>query len=274
MNKIKWLLEKDVFSEDLQPLKDEIIKQGFEYLETEYITFQSRSYDKLFDLNDCVIFYGSLNLALSLQKSITPYPKYVYCTRENYECTKYYAYFGKWLMAQNYIMLPYAELKRKQDWLYEVLGEDGAIFVRPSSGAKIFTGQLVHLENFDREYELLGFYDVDPHAVVVVSEPRNVIKEWRLVIAEDKIIAGSLYSDRTLNLNYEGYTDQVRELAEEILRSTEYRPDPVWTMDFCETKSGDLYLLEIGGFSCAGLYLCDMKPIVREVSRISKQRMG
>jgi len=265
---IKWLLEKDVFSEDLQPLKNEINKQGFEYKEIEYIPFQGGKYDNMFDNNDCVIFYGSLNLSRRLKKEQNFHP-HIYSTLENYECTKYYAYFGKYLLNQNYVMLPYSELKRRKEWLFKTIGQDGSIFVRPSSGEKIFTGQLVTIDTFDKDYELLGFYDVPKHAVVVVSEPRNIMKENRLVIAEDKIVSGSLYSDRTTNLKYTGYSEDVEKLANYILEETEYRPDLVWTMDFCETKGGNLYLLEIGGFSCAGLYECDMEPIVREVSRIA-----
>ena len=265
---VKWLLEGDTFSEDLQPLKDEIDRQGFEFKEVPYIPFQGGSYDGVFSFDDCVIFYGSLNLAFQLQRDRI-FHQHIYCTRPNYECTKYYAYFGKHLLNQNYVMLPYSELKRRKDWLFHVLGSDGSIFVRPSSGAKTFTGQLVNEETFEKDYKDMGFYDVEDHAVVVVAEPRNIIREWRLVIAEGKIIAGSLYNDLTTNLKYDGYPKEVEEKALEILNSTEYSPDKVWTMDICETKMGAFYLLEIGSFSCAGLYECDVEPIVREVSRIS-----
>lgn len=268
--KVKWLLENDVFSEDLQPLKNEIVKQGYEYKDAKYKPFVSDSYNDFFSKDDCVIFYGSLNLALQLQREKLGYN--IYCTRQNYECWKYYAYFGKWLLNQNYVMLPYSELYRRKKWLYDILGQDGAIFIRPSSGAKIFTGKLVYEENFDKDYELLGLYDVEPHVIVVVAEPRNIIKEWRLVIADKKIIAGSLYNDLTLNLRYEGFPSEVEEYANNILKETTYIPDSVWTMDICQTKSGSFYLLEINSFSCSGLYECNLEPIVREVSSISLKK--
>lgn len=265
---IKWIMEKDVFSEDLESLQKEIIRQGHSFIEIGYVPFNGDGeYEKIVGV-DCSLFYGSLNLALRLSRISNP--PIIFCNRPNYECMKYYAYFGRYLLNQKYVMLPFGELKRRKDWLYDVVGEDDHIFVRPSSGAKIFTGTLICNEDFDKEYDLLGWYGVFPHSMVVVGQPHNIVREWRLVIADDKIIAGSKYHDGTKHLCYMGYPESVGELASRILKETAYRPDPVWTMDFCETKDGEIHLLEIGGFSCAGLYDCDVEPIVDTVSRIAE----
>jgi len=262
---MKWLLENDVFSEDLEPLQKEIIKQGHSFDIVKYIPFD----DENMVISCDSIFYGSLNLANKLSK--LKIPPVIFCTRENYECTKYYAYFGQYLLNQKYVMLPFCEFKRRQKWLFDTVGGERSLFVRPSSGAKIFTGTLINEENFNKDYERLGCYDVSPHAMVVVGQPHNIIREWRLVIAEDKIISGSMYSDLTMNLDYSGYCKEVKDLANKILKETTYRPDPIWTMDFCETKDGKIHLLEIGGFSCAGLYQCELEPVVRAVSKIAKK---
>ena len=37
-------------------------------------------------------------------------------------------------------------------------------------------------------------------------------------------------------------------------------------MDICKTSDGNYHLLEIGGFSFADLYACDMKTVVSAVS--------
>ena len=264
---VRWLLEKDVFSEDLEPLKQEIVRQGHSFTEMGYIPFGGGEYEDIVG-KDCTLFYGSLNLALTLSR--LPCPPVIFCDRPNYECTKYYAYFGEYLLNQKYVMLPFSELRRRKDWLFDKIGENGSMFVRPSSGAKIFTGMVIQNDSFEHDYKLLGFYDVAPHAMVVVGQPHNIVREWRLVIADDEVVAGSKYHDGTLSLMYEGFPESVGELANRILSETSYRPDPVWTMDFCETKDGRVHLLEIGGFSCAGLYLCEMAPIVSNVSRIAE----
>jgi len=48
-----------------------------------------------------------------------------------------------------------------------------------------------------------------------------------------------------------------------------YSPDRAWCVDVCRTRAGNYYLLEIGCFSCAGLYECDLSAVVSEVSRVS-----
>ena len=38
-------------------------------------------------------------------------------------------------------------------------------------------------------------------------------------------------------------------------------PESVYTLDICESE-GKLYVLELGSFSCAGEYACDLSAIV------------
>ena len=45
-------------------------------------------------------------------------------------------------------MLPYAELSRCQDFLFNKIGRGDRIFVRPDSPLKLFTGQIATRETF------------------------------------------------------------------------------------------------------------------------------
>ncbi len=263
--KATWFLEETAFQEDLEPMKREIIKQGFTLKTDKYTPFQGGTYHQLFDSSECVIFYGSLNLAKQLSEDRNFHP-HIYCTMRNYECSKYYAYLGKFLLNSHYAMLPFSELKRNREFLFERFGQFGVIFVRPNTGDKIFTGQLVHDDNFDHDYELLGFYDVPPECLIVISEPRNITGEWRFVVSDKKLISWSAYKTPGVEI-----PTPAMHLAEEVSNGG-YEPDPVWTIDICQTTDGEFHLLEIGSFSCAGLYDCKMEPIVREVSRITLEQ--
>ena len=46
-------------------------------------------------------------------------------------------------------MLPYGELKRKKDYLFKLFGDNDFIFVRPDSGFKTFTGDVVNYNNYE-----------------------------------------------------------------------------------------------------------------------------
>ncbi len=45
-----------------------------------------------------------------------------------------------------------------------------------------------------------------------------------------------------------------------------YNPDRCWTVDIAKTEYGTYHVLEIGCFSCAGLYGMDLEKVVDKVS--------
>jgi len=252
---IAWFFQDDTFNdEDVSLFKDEVLKQGYTVLSGYDF---DPSYSSQYDL---IIYYGSLQLA---RKIYNKYPNVViYCTFDNYECTKYYAYLGGYLLNKDYMMIPFSEFPRMRKLIFSIFGKDGKVFVRPSSGEKTFTGQLVRSLDFDADYKTLNLYDVSHHAMIIISSPKKIIREWRLVVCDGKVITGSLYNDATMNLDYKLYPTEVQDLATQVL-AVGYEPDVVWSLDLCETDDGKYHLLEIGGFSCAGMYEGDYDIIVR-----------
>ena len=67
---VKWLLENDVFDEDLQPLVDEIGRQGMEAKVQRHRPFDAEREDiaTWYEPNDCVVFYGSISFARQIQR--------------------------------------------------------------------------------------------------------------------------------------------------------------------------------------------------------------
>ena len=127
---------------------------------------------------------------------------------------------------------------------------------------------------------LFGFYSIDPEELVVVAPPVVIKREWRVVVANNKVIAGSEYN----NLSDDAWSgvqklpEEVSQYAQGILDSVtkigtvnRYYPDPVWTIDICESETG-LKVVEVGSFSCAGMFACDPEPIIAEVNRITEDR--
>ena len=56
-------------------------------------------------------------------------------------------------------MIPFGELPRLKDNLFDTFGIEDKIFVRPDSPIKLFTGQTIQRQTFDKDYDYLGFYD-------------------------------------------------------------------------------------------------------------------
>lgn len=260
-----WLLEKDTFEENLDELMEVINSQGYTFDIIEHIPFGGTDLRHRVKPWQPALFYGSLGLASIVLRDT---PCVVWRNLPHFECSYYYTYFGKYLLNQNYIMLPFGELIRQKNFIFDKLGHADTIFIRPSSGFKYFTGKVVYKENFELEVEKFALYDIDPFRTVVVSEPRNIAREWRLVVIGDKVLTASQYRCDGEQISERGAPDEVIRLGNEIAKV--WQPDPAWVMDICQTVDGELKLIEINSFSCSGFYDCDKKLIVEAASKLAE----
>jgi hypothetical protein len=164
-------------------------------------------------------------------------------------------------------MMPYGQIMSSKEWLYEHLGIHDTIFIRPDGGFKSFTGKAVERKFFDKDVDYFGFYGIEPHELCVIAEPRNVANEWRFLVVDNKIVAGSQYRPLQKSLSDpEPYDNEAFKYATRVLSSVDYKPDNAWMLDICRTKQDSYYVLEVGCFSCAGLYKMDTDMVVKYVS--------
>ena len=147
--KPKWLIEEYEHDSSLQPLMDEVVKQGMDLKTVKYEPFESGKYD--FFNDDCVVFYGTLNLGRQLQRQ-KPWIPGVYCNFKNLCCHTYFSYWSKYLLNKDYIMLPMKEILTKREYVFNNFGKREVIFIRPDSGAKPITGQTLKYEDLDKEF--------------------------------------------------------------------------------------------------------------------------
>lgn len=262
--KVKWLIEDYEHDCSLQPMMDEIKAQGMEYEVVKYEPWASGTFDQ-YPNEDCVVFYGTLNLGRQLQREKGWVPG-VYCNFTNLCCHTYYPYWGKYLFNQDYMMLPMLEILRKREYVFNNFGKKECIFIRPDSGAKPITGQVLEYENLDKEFKMFGDYagnDLD-QIIAVISSPKPIEKEWRCVVVDKKVVAfsqykknGKLIIDRAIDV---GALKFAKKVADE-----EWQPDIAYTLDICKS-CGIYYLLEANSFSCSGLYECNPELVVKRIS--------
>ena len=270
--KVTWIIEGKVFEHNIDALKAELKRQDIPFELAKYIPFEKGMYKnpKGVERNGCVLFYGSLNLMRQLlrEKSWIPCG---WCTLKNFECSKYYAYFGKFLLNQDYIMLPAVELLRQKEFIYNKMGIDNCVFVRPSSGFKEFAGDVVPFDEMDKNALGFGFYHENPELMTVVTTPKVLTKEWRFVVAKKKVITGSQYRlGKDVEPELVEIDCEAALYAQSIVDEVEWEPDPIYTLDVCESN-GELFLLELNGFSTSGLYDCDLETIIRVASKMAEE---
>ncbi len=135
------------------------------------------------------------------------------------------------------------------------------LFVRPDENDKSFDGQLVHRDALSELVRVVSAR-APLDTLCVVASPRPIEEEWRLFMASGRVIACSQYRFRRSSAVVPGAPASVIAFAEDLART--WSPHPIFVMDV--GRVGDTYcVVEIGSASCAGLYACDLRALVRGI---------
>ena len=264
-----WIIEAGVFGQNAERLRAEVERQGMECWSVRQYALADDSMASLrgepLTPDDCVICYSTFPFAQDARaREWTPG---AWCSFDNLACSTYYAYFGRYLLNQQYTLLPGVEALRQREFLYQTFGRSGQVFARPNGVEKLFTGRCVAENDF---MTALAPARYDPTTQVVIAAPQTIGREWRLVVAENTIVAASQYMAQGQIAIAPDCPNAVREFVQNMLNEVNWRPDPIFMMDVCESE-GKLTLLELNSFSCSGLYACDMAAVVAATSDIAQQ---
>jgi hypothetical protein len=263
-----WLIEAGVYGAEAEPLLAEIRRQG---MTADLVPHQAlkKGSDVIVDErtlrpDDCVIGYGTYPFARQIQLHRRWRPG-AWCTTENLDCNAYYAHFGKFLLNQNYAIMPGVEAIRQREWLFSVFGVYEEVFIRPTGCHKLFVGRRVKNDSFA---SALAPARYDPMTPVVIAAPRPIGREWRLIACGDRVIGASQYAVEGRRAIALGSPDDVHEFVIAMLSEVHWRPDPIFMLDICES-GGRLWLVELNSFSSSWLYQCDMASVVAEASELA-----
>ncbi len=263
-----WIIEAGVYGEEADPLIAEIRRQG---MSVELVSHRTLSKgplplvgDRPLTDGDCVIGYGTFPFVRQIQLHHHWVPG-SWCHPHNLDCTTYFAYFGKYLLNQNYIIMPGVEALRQQDWLFSIFGKEDRVFSRPTNCQKLFVGRSIDRESFTNALAPTRY---DPATLVVIAPPKMISREWRLVVAGGHVIAASQYAEEGLRSLESGCPESVWQFAETMLADVRWQPDPLFMLDICESDE-QLWLVELNSFSSSWLYRCDLPAVVSRASEIA-----
>jgi hypothetical protein len=260
-----WLIEAGVHGAEIDPLLAEIRRQGMVGELLPHAALKKGSTPVVAGTSlgpgACVIGCGTFPFARQIQLHHRWAPG-AWCTQENLDCAAYFAYFGKFLLNQHYAILTGVEAIRQADWVFSILGDEDEVFVRPTGCQKLFVGRRVSRDDFRNALSPARY---DPLTQVVMAATMEIDREWRLVVIGDRIIAGSQYAQDGQRSVAPGVPADVEAFAKDMLAQVRWRPDPVFMLDICES-GGQLWLVELNGFSCFWIYDADLPAVVEEVS--------
>lgn len=258
----KWYIEKEFFWEGqpdtilsvLDKLKVPYYLQAFKPYEKGY------SYD-MYSKDDCVIVYGSIEFVRKVHRETAWVPGASWVDIKNLLCQTYYSHFGAYLLNQEYFFITLAEFRRKKDFIFDTLGVDNSVFIRPDSPYKEFTGFVVKKDEFDKRITTMSYGELDPSLLMLVAKPQMIKAEYRFFVRKEDVIAGSRYKLNGEHDEDPNYPQGAYDAAFKVSR-VDWRPSPVFVVDIGETSNGEYKLLEINSFNCSGMYYCDLEKIV------------
>jgi hypothetical protein len=265
-----WLIEAGVYGDEITPLLREIRRQG---MAAEPVPHQALRQGttlvvggRSLSADECVIGYGTFPFAqqILLHFSWTPG---AWCSADNLDCATYFAHFGRFLLNQNYVIMPGVEAIRQRDWLFWIVGRDNQVFARPTSCQKLFVGRCIDRESFATALAPTRY---DPGTLVVVASPRSIEREWRLVVIDGTVVAGSQYAIGGRKAIRPECPAEIWQFAESMVQQVKWRPDPAFMLDVCQS-AGQLWLVELNSFSGSWLYQCDLAKFVAAAGALAER---
>jgi hypothetical protein len=263
-----WLIEANVDGLATEPIQSEIRRQGMATYVVKHLPALATPKDiagsETLPMDACVIFRGTLPLMRHIQGARRWRPG-GWCTFQNLACSTYYAYFGDYLLNRDYAMLPVGDAVRLANSLFARYGVNEMLFVRPDSVDKSFNGTVVDRHSF---LPTLAGAIFDPSTMIVIAKPKNITHEWRLIIGNGRVLAGSQYAVGGIMQLMPGVPEEVTAFVSDILDRVAFRPDPLFVIDVCNSEDG-LKILELNSFSCSAHHGADLATIIRTASAVA-----
>lgn len=218
-----------------------------------------------FSDRDCVIGFGSLALAKNLNRK--SYVPGVWCDFDQLKCHRYLSKYCQQSIQQEFGFYPLSALWLRTGFLYATYAHKDSIFVRPDDNFKSFNAEVVHSSNLKNFIDYLDSLRCDDDQLILVSKPSQIMGEWRTVVVDGKVISGSQYRNCGLVDIKPGYPVEVSQFAESI--ASIWQPSRIFCVDVAQNSTGHFSLMEIGAINCAGLYECELQPILDACNRVA-----
>lgn len=232
---------------------------------TKYIPLSDEQDYGSFTHKDPVVLYGTIGYVTKCKTAFYPGN---YGVHNNTNVLTYMTNIDNELfLNSDYIMVPFYKLKKYHKWLFDLFNTDD-LFIRPNSGRKTFTGYTITRQNADFELSSsMQLTSVTDETICLVATAKRINAEYRFVVGAGDVIDGSEYRwDNKLDIRHD-FSGEAFDLARKVAQ-LEWQVDRVYTVDVADTDDGPR-IVELNGFSCAGLYACDKKLVVDKVTDIA-----
>lgn len=266
---VTWVIEKGVFLESGRALERAVVDAGHQVVAWEDRWWSDQAWPDL--SSGPVVFRGCLENAARVARAI-PWAPGSFCNVEEFFCSNWYPDAESWLLHDEWKLTTVRELSADAQSVLASTRIAGSVFVRPDSPLKPFSGRVLPVESVSLKSLDHGFYYDDLDLPIIVAPVRAVTREWRYIIAAQRVVAGSAYEADGRNPKPDDPRGEPWQFAQSVAGSLS-APESVYVADVCEAD-GELRLLELNPFSGADLYACNSAEIVAAVSNLATDLWG
>lgn len=261
---VTWVLEAEVFPESHAAMRDAVLAARHQVVLWRDDWLRSGRWPSL--SQGAVVFHGSLGNADLIARR-APWRPGAFCDTDRFRCSSWYPRLARWLLHRRWEVVSAKDLVSNPDRALASLGSPDAVFVRPDSPLKPFSGRVLRRGALSLRALDHGFYYDDEALAVVVAPVRRIDREWRYVVVHGEVIAGSAYVAAQRAASPIAPDGAPWRFAADVARELD-APEAVYVLDLCEAD-GELHVLELNPFSGADLYACDRVKVVDAVSRLA-----
>ncbi|MBN9385453.1 MAG: ATP-grasp domain-containing protein [Chitinophagaceae bacterium] len=261
---VQWVVQKNLTNyNDFSALENACRQLKIPFVGIDIIPFSDElpSFDRKFKS----VFYGSTTFN-KLAYSSSELNGGVFFDPATFSIERYICEWGEHMLNHGAVVTTFEELMQAD---YD---PEKMLFIRPDDDGKSFAGEVLKFGEYREWFERLRMIEnsgISGKIRIVVGEPFNIGREWRLWCVDKKVIAASLYRNKFKLEKRRGCPNEVVSFAE--ARCIQFTPHDVFVMDVCET-GGELYIVECNCMNAAGFYDADIEAIVSNVTNYMSGR--
>ena len=257
---VTWILERNVFSEKcFDDMVSHMEKNHIPYHVVTIIPFSHEIEGKTPDVEGLVVCYGSIGIHDLAQRM--GWEPGVFHSYNTFNPSTYKVYLGDMFLNNDAIRLPLSDVSS-----FVKASKLDEFFIKPDGDRKEFAGEVMEVDKFDgwlKNLMDIGYLENNDFDVVV-SPPKRIGVEARLVVVDNLIVAHSVYRKYQKAWMDEEVDPKMLEFAHKAIR--EFRPHDVYVMDVTDTDDG-YKVVEYNTFNSSGLYACNVGNIIDEINR-------
>lgn len=216
------------------------------------------------------LVYGSHNFIQQMQRAFGDVVT-SYCDSERLRVSSYYSDLpNEWLLNGDGFLCTLEMLNTRVEWLFEKF-ETEFLFLRPDSGFKTFIPAVLFKGTWKRDLEdVKRKYRVSPYCLCLIAPACNLSGEARHFVVGEEVVSSSWYKPK--QVCFGKGPESLRQDEERMLALAERvakfgrRPQSCYTVDTC-LVGGEVKVVELNSFSCAGLYDCDYEKVFDAVTK-------